>query len=232
MPIGLCGGLLKRGVARRTGRLMARLGTEGGSRLLAARTTGPRPEVHMCGESCNARTRCLLGLLGKCGTRKRVHESPLLCPKPRKSTVAHYTRVNDPAWREERIMDARRLLVRLSPALVVAALTLSPAAAVHASALPRSPVDIARNLPQDDPGPRPNMFITAYNRGYHAGYRAGFNKAAVCGVSNMPNTPNTPNMAGPYAAGYESGLAAGNAAGVQWHRQICGPPKVLRQGEG
>lgn len=146
-------------------------------------------------------------------------------------------------------MDARRLLVRFSPTLFVAALAVSPAAATGASAAPPTAAEIAQSPHKDIPNPILREFARQqqreYSRGYSdgyaygvsRGYRAGYERWCHPGTLHTPNDPNTP-ATGSYQRGYNDGDRAGFPVGSQQAFNDCRrktdarkPPPIVRPTE-
>lgn len=131
-------------------------------------------------------------------------------------------------------MDARRLLVRLGPALAAgAALTFSPAAASQAyAAPPPATTEVTQNFHQDPP-PDPLLRLWARHLAYEKGYKAGYNSGLAAAyeegvrrcitVSVTPRTPNTPNepWSQSYSQGYGDGFPKGALEGSRQAKLAC-----------
>lgn len=107
-------------------------------------------------------------------------------------------------------MDARRLFIRLSPALVAATLALPPHVITQASAAPWSR-PCAAPAGAKCPYITENKYITDYNTGYFEGDAHGFSRGFNAGCGRQQENENETDQAKSEA--YNKGWLAGKNAG-------------------
>lgn len=107
-------------------------------------------------------------------------------------------------------MTARRVLARLGPALVVVALTVSPAVvAAEASAVPSSTVETAHV-------PNQGGYQDGYRTGYRAGFRDGYRDSREdcrAGVGKQGYGQYLRTAPSLYSQGYAVGYGSGYSSG-------------------